>query len=147
MCQQIQTRGGSRMHKYIANYRLVSQFLGKTLDWEWRQAKITFNIIAYFFLWWYFFYLLDHFYFTCNITFNWYRWHYVCYLWVFLCVTADILVVWDWLHLSFHYTFFSFYFLWSTLQCRSLIRKSDIRKSGYKKGTGRVPAEVLFVIT
>jgi hypothetical protein len=33
------------------------------------------------------------------------------------------------------------------IQGRSLIRKSDIRKSGYKKGAGRVPAELLFVIT
>jgi hypothetical protein len=29
------------------------------------------------------------------------------------------------------------------LQCRPVIRKPDIRKSGYKKGTGRVPAELL----
>jgi hypothetical protein len=26
-------------------------------------------------------------------------------------------------------------------------KKPDIRKSGYKKGAGRVPAELLFVIT
>jgi hypothetical protein len=30
------------------------------------------------------------------------------------------------------------------IQCRSVIRKPDIRKSGYKKGAGRVPAELLF---
>jgi hypothetical protein len=33
------------------------------------------------------------------------------------------------------------------VQCRPVIRKPDIRKSGYKKGAGRVPAELLFVIT
>jgi hypothetical protein len=33
------------------------------------------------------------------------------------------------------------------LQYRPVIRKPDIRKSGYKKGSGRVPAELLFVIT
>jgi hypothetical protein len=32
------------------------------------------------------------------------------------------------------------------IQCRPVIRKPDIRKSGYKKGAGRVPAELLFVI-
>jgi hypothetical protein len=31
-------------------------------------------------------------------------------------------------------------------QYRPVIRKPDIRKSGYKKGTGRVPANLLFVI-
>jgi hypothetical protein len=33
------------------------------------------------------------------------------------------------------------------IQCRPVIRKPDIRKSGYKKEAGRVPAELLFVIT
>jgi hypothetical protein len=33
------------------------------------------------------------------------------------------------------------------IQCRPVIRKPDIRKSGYKKGAGRVLAELLFVIT
>jgi hypothetical protein len=33
------------------------------------------------------------------------------------------------------------------VQYRPVIRKPDIRKSGYKKGTGMVPAELLFVIT
>jgi hypothetical protein len=33
------------------------------------------------------------------------------------------------------------------VQCRPVIRKPHIRKSGYKKGAGRVPAELLFVIT
>jgi hypothetical protein len=33
------------------------------------------------------------------------------------------------------------------LQYRPVIRKPDIRKSGYKKGASRVPAELLFVIT
>jgi hypothetical protein len=33
------------------------------------------------------------------------------------------------------------------IQYRPVIRKPDIRKSGYKKGAGRVPAELLFVIT
>jgi hypothetical protein len=35
----------------------------------------------------------------------------------------------------------------SQIQCRSVIRKPDIRKSVYKKGKGRVPAEMLFIIT
>jgi hypothetical protein len=30
-------------------------------------------------------------------------------------------------------------------QYRPVIRKPDIRKSGYKKGAGRVPAELLFI--
>jgi hypothetical protein len=34
-----------------------------------------------------------------------------------------------------------------TIQYRPVIRKPDIRKSGYKKGTGRVLADLLFVIT
>jgi hypothetical protein len=33
------------------------------------------------------------------------------------------------------------------IQYRPVIRKPDIRKSGYKKGTGRVPANLLCVIT
>jgi hypothetical protein len=33
------------------------------------------------------------------------------------------------------------------IQYGPVIRKPDIRKSGYKKGAGRVPAELLFVIT
>jgi hypothetical protein len=33
------------------------------------------------------------------------------------------------------------------LQYRPVIIKPDIRKSGYKKGSGRVPADLLFVIT
>jgi hypothetical protein len=44
--------------------------------------------------------------------------------------------------LLFFQTQFYFY-----LQYRPLITKSDIRKSGYKKGSGRVPADLLFVIT
>jgi hypothetical protein len=31
------------------------------------------------------------------------------------------------------------------VQYRPVIRKPDIRKSGYKKGTGRVPANLLFI--
>jgi hypothetical protein len=37
--------------------------------------------------------------------------------------------------------------IYSVLQYRPVIRKPDIGKSGYKKGAGRVPAELLFVIT
>jgi hypothetical protein len=33
------------------------------------------------------------------------------------------------------------------VQYRPVIRKPDIIKSGYKKGLGRVPADLLFVIT
>jgi hypothetical protein len=33
------------------------------------------------------------------------------------------------------------------IQYRPVIRKPDIRKSGYKRGAGRVPTELLFVIT
>jgi hypothetical protein len=32
------------------------------------------------------------------------------------------------------------------LQYRPVIRKLDIRKSGYKKGAGRVPAELLLLL-
>jgi hypothetical protein len=34
-----------------------------------------------------------------------------------------------------------------SVQYRPVIIKPDIRKSGYKKGTGRVLAELLFIIT
>jgi hypothetical protein len=33
------------------------------------------------------------------------------------------------------------------IQYRPVIRRPDIRKSGYKKGSGRVLADLLFVIT
>jgi hypothetical protein len=42
---------------------------------------------------------------------------------------------------------FDIYSKMCNIQYRPVIRKLDIRKSGYKKGTGRVPAELLFVIT
>jgi hypothetical protein len=47
----------------------------------------------------------------------------------------------------YHAIYLNFKFTVVEIQYRPVIRKPDIRKSGYKKWAGRVPAELLFVIT